>query len=396
MNIAWGTDNELTDAEFFNRIDDINLLSNLLKTSQNGSTPTILLTGIRGVGKTALLKKIKRQLEDDFLIIYIDLSKSDAYQENKMNRQAIMELIYDNIIKECGKRNLKTFDKRIRKIFKTNNIQFDKIINYNNIPIPIPKTEQNYTKMANFIINLPQKIYEEYSDKFKGVFIFFDEFQILKDLNEQLDSFLWFLRSSIQDQKNVAYILTGSMSLKDEFIEKIAGNHGAFGGRMITIEIEPFNYDTTKRYLEEKAEQLKFTEDGFKRFYNCTRGIPYYINTFAKCLPQDVILDNDNLIDEFKKALPFLTIHYMNLWYNLTVQEQKIITTLIEKPLKRKEIAEKINVTSGSISKQLNKLQNNTLIELDDKHYKITDPVLKLWLKDYYERYDTYPYRTLL
>lgn len=396
MNIAWGTDNELTDAEFFNRIDDINLLSNLLKTSQNGSTPTILLTGIRGVGKTALLKKIKRQLEDDFLIIYIDLSKSDAYQENKMNRQAIMELIYDNIIKECGKRNLKTFDKRIRKIFKTNNIQFDKIINYNNIPIPIPKTEQNYTKMANFVINLPQKIYEEYSDKFKGVFIFFDEFQILKDLNEQLDSFLWFLRSSIQDQKNVAYILTGSMSLKDEFIEKIAGNHGAFGGRMITIEIEPFNYDTTKRYLEEKAEQLKFTEDGFKRFYNCTRGIPYYINTFAKCLPQDVILDNDNLIDEFKKALPFLTIHYMNLWYNLTVQEQKIITTLIEKPLKRKEIAEKINVTSGSISKQLNKLQNNTLIELDDKHYKITDPVLKLWLKDYYERYDTYPYRTLL
>lgn len=106
--------------------------------------------------------------------------------------------------------------------------------------------------MANFVINLPQKIYEEYSDKFKGIFIFFDEFQILKDLNKQLDSFSWFLRNSIQDQKNVAYILTGNMSLKDEFIEKIAGNHGAFGGRMITIEIKPFNYNTTKRYLKKK------------------------------------------------------------------------------------------------------------------------------------------------
>jgi AAA+ ATPase superfamily predicted ATPase len=253
---------------------------------------------------------------------------------------------------------------------------------------------ENYTKLANFVINLPQEIYNEYKSEIKGVFVFFDEFQLLKELDQQLDSFLWFLRSNIQDQKNVAYVLTGSMSLKDDFIERVAGNSGAFGGRILTLEITPFSYETTKSYLEEKAEHLNFTEDGFKQFYNCTRGIPTYINTFAKCLPQNVVLDKDRLKKEFKGILPILAMHYINLWYELTNQEQKIITCLLENPLKRKDLAEKLDVTTGSISKPLKKLQNLILIELDNKEYRIADPILKLWLEDYYDKYQIYPYRT--
>lgn len=394
MDIAWGTDNELTDSQFYNRVDDINMISNLLNSSTQGSTPTIFLTGIRGVGKTALIRKIKRQFDGEFLVIYVDLSKSDAYQENKFDRGSVIRLLYDCIIKECEKIGLKTFDKKIKKIFKTNDISIDKIINYNNIPIPIPEMNENYTKLANFVINLPQEIYDEYKSEIKGVFVFFDEFQLLKELDQQLDSFLWFLRSNIQDQKNVAYVLTGSMSLKDDFIERVAGNSGAFGGRILTLEITPFSYETTKSYLEEKAGHLNFTEDGFKQFYNCTRGIPTYINTFAKCLPQNVVLDKDRLKKEFKGILPILAMHYINLWYELTNQEQKIITCLLENPLKRKDLAEKLDVTTGSISKPLKKLQNLILIELDNKEYRIADPILKLWLDDYYDKYQIYPYRT--
>lgn len=67
-----------------------------------------------------------------------------------------------------------------------------------------------------------KKIYEEYDDILKGVFIFIDEFQIIKELKEY-DKFLWFLRSMIQTQKNVFYMFTGSMSIKDSLIEDIAG-----------------------------------------------------------------------------------------------------------------------------------------------------------------------------
>lgn len=35
------------------------------------------------------------------------------------------------------------------------------------------------------------------------------------------------------------------MSVKDRLIEEIAGSNGAFGGRILTIEIKPFSYETT-------------------------------------------------------------------------------------------------------------------------------------------------------
>lgn len=218
MEIPWANDSELNENEFYNRTEDINLITSLI-TSNPNSTPTLLLTGIRGVGKTALMKNIKNILKKDYLTIYIDISKSDAYQEKQLNRFSFRNYFMTPSLNHVKNRGLKTIDKTLKKIFKTNNISVDKIIDYEHIPIPILKTEKNYGKFANFVMNLPTEIYEEYKNEIKGIIIFFDEFQILKDL-ENIDSFLWYFRSNIQEQKHTTYILSGSMSLKDEFIEK--------------------------------------------------------------------------------------------------------------------------------------------------------------------------------
>ena len=61
--LAWGTNNELNDKQFYNRVKDIKFISDLLKSSQYGTSPSILLTGIRGVGKSALMKS-KVSFED--------------------------------------------------------------------------------------------------------------------------------------------------------------------------------------------------------------------------------------------------------------------------------------------------------------------------------------------
>lgn len=65
-SLALGNDNDLDDTQFYNRIEEISFLSENLELTAKGSTPTILLTGIRGVGKTALIKKLKK-----FIIINI-------------------------------------------------------------------------------------------------------------------------------------------------------------------------------------------------------------------------------------------------------------------------------------------------------------------------------------
>lgn len=239
MAIAWGRENNLDDTLFYNRKEDLEFLTNILDSSQYGSTPTIFLTGIRGVGKTALMNKLKNDFKEEYLVIYIDLSLSNKYQKGEFTREAFMELLYKELINACNEFGLKTIDKKIEKYVKTHDIKLIKeIIPYENMPIPIPGLKDNYSKLASFVMDLPQKIYEEYEDKLKGVFIFINEFQIIKDLDEY-NNFLWFLRSTVQSQKNVAYMFTGSMSIKDSLIEDIAGKNGAFGGRMLSVDTYP-------------------------------------------------------------------------------------------------------------------------------------------------------------
>ena len=80
-SLPLGNDNDLDDTQFYNRTEEISFLSDNLSLAEKGSTPTILLTGIRGVGKSALMKKIKRDLQNDYLVIYMDLSAIDKYKK---------------------------------------------------------------------------------------------------------------------------------------------------------------------------------------------------------------------------------------------------------------------------------------------------------------------------
>lgn len=351
-SLPLGNDNDLDDTQFYNRVDEISFLSDNLELTKKGSTPTILLTGIRGVGKSALMKKLKKNLQNEYLVVYMDLSAIDKYKKNSLTRFDFMKLFYESIIKSCSESNIITIDTKILKYFKTRNFKLDKI---NKIPL-LPLTEEDYTKFTTFVMDLPQQIYENYKKQINGVLIFMDEFQILKQLDEDVNGFLWYIRSVIQSQNHIGYIFSGSMSVKDELIADIAGQKGAFGGRILNFEITTFSFDTTKNYLKEKADYLKFTDDGFKRFYKCTKGIPYYINSFARLLPPNEELNEDKIISEFRKSLPYLLIHLTNEWYKLNNQEKRIITSLIEKPLKRIEIANKLEVTSGAIGASLKTL----------------------------------------
>lgn len=395
MAIAWGTDSNLDDSLFYNRKNDLKFIEDILDSSQYGSTPTILLTGVRGVGKTALMNKIKNDFKDDYLVIYMDLSLSDQYQEDEFTRCVFMEQLFNEIIKACNEFALiTTIDKKIEKFFKTHDIKLIKEIkSYNDTPIPIPGLKDNYSKLANFVMSLPQRIYEEYEDVLKGVFIFIDEFQIIKEL-DNYNKFLWYLRGIIQSQKNVTYMISGSMSLKDSLIGDIAGRQGAFGGRMLSVEILPFSFETTKKYLQERADFLNFTDDGYERFYKCTKGIPFYVNTLARLMSTDKLLTEEVVIDEFYRSLPYLSIHLKSVWDKLNFHEQKIIVQLINGPIRRVDIANNLNITPGTLSKPLVKLQDLALIEINDTgKYQIVDSILGSWLKNEYETKGVYPYR---
>ena len=393
-NIALGTNTDLTDEQFYNREEDIKWIKNFLESTSTGSPPSIMITGIRGVGKTVLLKKIKKDLENEYLICYIDLSITSGYQRGKLTEIGIMNDFYDGWMNECEKKGISTIFKKILKISKKN-LGLREIVNVAGWPLPIPKTEDNYKNLSQFVFDLPQTIYEEQSGKIKGAILIIDEFQAIKDLGNTLNSFLWFLRGIIQDQKNVAYIFSGSVTSADSIVTELASKDGAFGGRIVTFDIPPFDIETVREYLEEKVPSLIFEGKGFERFYKFTNGVPFYVNIFARILLKEVPLDEDKVKEEFKNALIFLAVHFMNQWSRLTFQEQCIITKLIDKPLKRIDIAKSLGIEPGALSISLRKLQDRGLLKSKNGLYNITENIFKAWLKKEHEEKGVFPFRSI-
>lgn len=396
-NLPWGNSKILTDEEFFNRTQEISNLTKLLQSTSENNAPDILVTGIRGVGKTVLLNKIKQFMNESYLVVYMDFSISQAYQKNNMAIKGLLDFYYQKIIEETHIKGLDTLNSHINKFFKTNNFKLKDIVVASafdvSIPIPIIGTERDLEKYMDFVFKLPQEIYEHNNDKIEGIIIIIDEFQIIKELNNYLDSFLWNFRGYVTEQRNVAYVLSGSMGLQDNLISEIAGQNGAFGGRMLTININPFSKQTTYNYLKQRAPELKFTSDGFERFYKCTSGIPSYINIFARQLPVNQELDENKIIDAFDNNISLIVIHLINEWNRLTFKEKDIIVALIDSPLKRIDLARKLHVKSGSLSDKLNKLQNLGLIHFVNGEYEISEKLLKRWLEIEYSQKGIYPYR---
>jgi AAA+ ATPase superfamily predicted ATPase len=396
-NLPWGNSKILTDEEFFNRTQEISNLTKLLQSTSENNAPDILVTGIRGVGKTVLLNKIKQFMDESYLVVYMDFSISQAYQKNNMAIKGLLDFYYQKIIEEAHIKGLDTLNSHINKFFKTNNFKLKDIVVASafdvSIPIPIIGTERDLEKYMDFVFKLPQEIYEHNNDKIEGIIIIIDEFQIIKELNNYLDSFLWNFRGYVTEQRNVAYVLSGSMGLQDNLISEIAGQNGAFGGRMLTININPFSKQTTYNYLKQRAPELKFTSDGFERFYKCTSGIPSYINIFARQLPVNQELDENKIIDAFDNNISLIVIHLINEWNRLTFKEKDIIVALIDSPLKRIDLARKLHVKSGSLSDKLNKLQNLGLIHFVNGEYEISEKLLKRWLEIEYSQKGIYPYR---
>ena len=392
-DLPWGSNQNLTDEEFYNRENELINLKNILHSTSQGHAPDILLTGIRGVGKTVFLKKVKRDLDGEYLVVYMDFSKSKCYQLNQVSIIGLMEYFFKELIIESKNKGLNTLDKKIEKYFKSNDFKIKEFVKIDKIPIPIFSSQTNEEKLTDFVLNLPEQIYDENKDKIKGVLIFIDEFQIIKELNNYKKSFLAKIRAYIQNQRNIAYIFSASLSLQDKLISEIASQNGVFGGRMISINIAPFSKQTVRNYLMEKTPYIMFTDDGFDRFYKCTSGIPSYVNIFASLLPINEKLDDRAIKMYFDKKIRAISSHLINVWLGLTFRQQSIIILLLEKPLRRIDLANEFAVSSGSLSNYLNNLQNQGLIRLNNGLYEISEPILKRWLELEFKQNGIYPYR---
>jgi len=382
------------DKYFFNRTKDIKMINTQLSTLKFDIPPQMLITGYRGVGKTFLLRKILKDQGNNILTVFLDISEIMGRQKGKLTEEKVLKALL-NEINNAISQNQQFYKKWTSKI--ASNIKKLELKNYDfsdNIEvfdIPLPVIKDNYDKLSKFVMELPQKIVDS-SDEIDGFIIVIDEFQLLKNV-EKPDAFFWLMRSYTQKQFNVGYIFTGSVSKTSDIITMINGQEGAFGGRLIQINIEPFTFDETKRYIDEKSNNIKFTDKGFERFYACTRGIPLYINSLSSILPNNVVCDEDIIKETLQLNIDQVAMMWIYIWGRLSQGEKDFIVYLLENDgATRETLDTQLDYSKSSISRFIDSLSNQGIIEFNrDKKFVLSDKMLQLWLKIKFETNGFYP-----
>lgn len=379
------------DKYFYNRQTDIKRISLQLNSIFENLPCQLLITGQRGVGKTFLLKKILNDQNDDVLTMYLDISRVYSKYGGQISEEAVLKemlIQYNEIINDLNNNSIKARFNNLVNSLKLKDYDFSDANNF--FEIPLPKIKENYQKLSEFVMEMPQKIVDS-SDGIRGIIIVIDEFQQLKYVDNP-NAFFWLFRSFLQDQRNVAYVFTGSVSRTADVIEMINGQTGAFGGRMIQIDIEAFSREETFDYISERAHAIQFTDEGFERFYRCTRGVPAYINAFCNVLDSGIVYDEDLVKESFYLKMDQIIIMWLYVWGNLNDSEKDIIRLLVDYgDLRLSEIVDNLDLSKATVIKYLDSLSNKAIVDYRDRKYFIGDAMLKTWLKHKRETEGYYP-----
>lgn len=381
------------DKYFYNRTEDIKKIEYYLNSLEMGISQSLLIRGVRGVGKTFLLQKLKQDSKKNFLVSYIDISRIVGFDDTQLTAQSVLlelldemnNTIYDKI--NDGKKITFLLKKLINKL-KIKDFSFSKGTHI--AEIPIPATEDNYKKISKFVMEYPQNVVEDI-DGIDGFIIIIDEFQMLKKL-ENPESFFWLLRSYSQFQSNVSYVMSGSISQTSDAIEMLNGATGAFGGRMIQINIDPFTKKETKSYFNDRFPEITFTDDGFNRFYEYTKGIPMYINSFYNTLSSHETYDEELIDYIFLNNMDQILVMWIRIWGTLNKYEKRIICTMLNKEnISWSELERKLDMSPATLTKYIKTLQDKGIIKYYGGNYNFEDLMLKTWLTHEKERTGVYP-----
>ena len=381
------------DKYFYNRKEDLKLINAYLNMLNEGIANQILLTGFRAVGKTFFIKKVLHDQPDSILTSYVDLSKIYGKEYTNITEEEVLKEILKQINKTILEHEGKipNFKQDIINWIKQLPLKnFDFTNSTNILDIPIPEIENNYSKLSEFVMELPQKIVDKY-ENVNGFIIVIDEFQNLKNLTNP-DAFFWLMRSFSQSQHNVSYVFTGSISNTSDIINMINGPTGAYGGRMIQITLKPFSKEETHEYINERTN-LHFTDDGFEEFYNLTRGMPSYINSFCNVLDSNELYDKEKITNTFLIKLDQINVLWLTIWGTFSKKEKTIIIKLLENDsMSWDELIKLMPYSKTTILKYVDILNNRGIIDHYYNKYELSDNMLKTWLNYKKEMDGHYPY----
>ena len=201
-----------------------------------------------------------------------------------------------------------------------------------------------------------------------------DEFQEIRDMAPKFDKQL---RSIMQKQRNINYILLGSQeSMMTEIFENKKSPFYHFGemmrlGKLPRKDFHQYLSDRLASCYADKHNELSI------RILDYTDCHPYYTQQLAANVWQIGVLQPET-IDPVQKAIEHIVmthgLDYERLWMNLNRTNKWILQRLVsDKPLQSGEYR------TSTIYSALKRLQKDGYVIYSD-HYELEDPFFKEWI----------------
>lgn len=274
--------------------------------------------------------------------------------------------------------------KLLREFFKVFPLEKVKHLLANFRVIPIVSTNPFTGQMdVSFHPNLNQAILledvfgliEHANSKQNRIVIVLDEFQEIRKINPNLDKTL---RSLMQNQNNINYILLGSQeSLMTDIFENKKSPFYHFGQMMRIGKLPRKDFH---RYLTDRLEDSfpGTCEELANEILDYTECHPYYTQQLAANVWQTSILQPDTENPVNTAIQQIITTHdldYERLWSNFNKTNKWIMQQLaLGRPLQTGEYR------TSTIYSALKRLQTDGYAKYSDK-YEIEDPFFKEWIK---------------
>lgn len=344
------------------------------------SVNTILISP-RRLGKTSLVEKVCRDFHEhpDIRIVFIDIFRCRSQEEFLQN-------FSDSVLRQTASKMeewVQNARKFLNRLSPKINISADP---GSNISLGFEITPS--AEHADDVLNLPQKIAEQKNCR---IIVCIDEFQQIGEFRDSI-SFQKHLRTFWQHQDRVTYCLFGSKKhMMNELFEKNSNPFYKFGD-VINLKKIPEDYwvefiikrfaDTGKQIEREIAREVcRLTEN-----YSC------YVQQLSMLL-WNSFDENDqegSLKEAYERLLEHNGVLFEQQTINLTEFQMNFLKALVDGEsanISKSEIIKSYELgSSANVQRIKNSLLKKELIDIEDRRYVISDPLLKAWLRRLFAR----------
>ena len=368
----------VTGEYFVDREDELRRLQTLVKGIQKGASSNSALIGLRRTGKTSILENLEILLKPNAKLIPVIANCYGIAAKSRLAKVLVDKTIESYVCKTGDSAFLKRITKAIGQAAKS---AIGRISEVKFAEFSLKLQDKN-TEEDSLIEEALQYIEALAHEKDVFFVVMLDEFQ---DVIRWGDDTLKRIRSVVQSQKRVCYVLAGSAT--SIMRNLVYDRRSPFYRQLVEIPIKKLDKSIATAFLKRRFEcaEMEVADSVIAKIATLSDGYPDYMQRLGLelylLIGQGCMIAEDQVDKAYEDMVVSLDGEFDNYFRNFSPLEREILVALATGSIQPSEVARAVRKPIFNISKTLTTLMNYSIIEKPMKgQYRITDPVFADWL----------------